>query len=203
MEAYKAQNGLTQRFKCQQFRHVWANCRQPSRFLWCGGDHFHKECPDAEKENSTPNCCNCSLKEGERFHPSNYRGCSRAKRRRCGRRTRDPSPRELQWGSSPPTMSPLGSRSQWHCVVTQGSSLRCEKLSKCWAQQQKEWGNASHRATYSTNRSVSPDVQCKQYVLRPDVQGRNCRSVGRDRPEWSCSRRSKNYPKSNKTRWPL
>jgi hypothetical protein len=47
--------------------------------MWCGGDHLHKECPEAEKETSTSNCCNCSLKEGERPHPSSYRGCSHAK----------------------------------------------------------------------------------------------------------------------------
>jgi hypothetical protein len=29
VEAYKAQNGLTQCHNCQQFGHVWANCKQP------------------------------------------------------------------------------------------------------------------------------------------------------------------------------
>jgi hypothetical protein len=65
VEAYRAQNGLTQCFNCQQFGHVWANCRQPPRCLRCGSGHLHKECPEAEKENSTPNFCNCSLQEGE------------------------------------------------------------------------------------------------------------------------------------------
>jgi hypothetical protein len=36
VEAYKAQTGLTQCFNCQKFGHVWANCRQPPRCLWCG-----------------------------------------------------------------------------------------------------------------------------------------------------------------------
>jgi hypothetical protein len=42
VEAYSAQNGLTQCHNCQQFGHVWANCKQPPRCLWCGGGHLHK-----------------------------------------------------------------------------------------------------------------------------------------------------------------
>jgi hypothetical protein len=34
VEAYRAQSGLTQCHNCQQFGHVWANCRQPPRCLW-------------------------------------------------------------------------------------------------------------------------------------------------------------------------
>jgi hypothetical protein len=41
VEAYKSQNGLTQCYNCQQFGHVWTNCKQ-----WCGGGHLHKECPE-------------------------------------------------------------------------------------------------------------------------------------------------------------
>jgi hypothetical protein len=37
VEAYSVQYGLTQCHNCQQFGHVWANCRQPPRCLWCGG----------------------------------------------------------------------------------------------------------------------------------------------------------------------
>jgi hypothetical protein len=60
------------------------------------------------------------------------------RRTRCGGRTRGPSPRELQGGRSPPSMSPPGSRSQQRCEVTQGSSLRCVRLSKHRAQQQNQ-----------------------------------------------------------------
>jgi hypothetical protein len=35
--------------------------------------------PEKGKENSTLACCNCKLAEGEKTHPSNYRGCSHAK----------------------------------------------------------------------------------------------------------------------------
>jgi hypothetical protein len=78
VEAHRAQNGLTQCNNCQQFGHVWANCPQPSRCLWCGGGHLLKECPERENAASTPACCNCQLAEGEKPHPANYRGCKHA-----------------------------------------------------------------------------------------------------------------------------
>jgi hypothetical protein len=77
VEAYRAQNSLTQCHNCQQFGHVWANCKQLTRCLWCGGGHLHKECPERDIAASTPACCNCQLAEGEKPHPANYRGCRR------------------------------------------------------------------------------------------------------------------------------
>jgi hypothetical protein len=79
VEAYRAQSGLTQCNNCQQFGHVWANCRQPPRCLWCGGGHLHKECPEKDNAASTPASSNCQLAEGEKPHPANYRGCRLAK----------------------------------------------------------------------------------------------------------------------------
>jgi hypothetical protein len=78
-EAYRAQTGPTQCHNCQQFGHVWANCRQPPRCFWCGGGHLHKECPEKQNPNSTPACCNCRLAEGEKAHPDNYWGCKHAR----------------------------------------------------------------------------------------------------------------------------
>jgi hypothetical protein len=75
VEAYRAQSGLTQCHNCQQFGHVWANCRQPPRGLWCGGGHLHEECPERENAAYTPACCNCQLAEDEKPHPTNYWGC--------------------------------------------------------------------------------------------------------------------------------
>jgi hypothetical protein len=37
VEAYRAQTGLTQCHNCQQFGHVWANCKQPPPFV-CGAE---------------------------------------------------------------------------------------------------------------------------------------------------------------------
>jgi PAX-interacting protein 1 len=79
VEVYRNQNSLTQCHSCQQFGHVWANCKQPPRCLWCGGEHLHKKCPKKGNTSSTPACCNCRLAEGEKPHPANYWGCRHAK----------------------------------------------------------------------------------------------------------------------------
>jgi hypothetical protein len=79
-EAYRAQTGLTQYHTCQQFGHVWVNCKQSPRCLWCGGGHLHKECPQKGNPDLTPACCNCRLAEGGKAHPANYRGCKHARK---------------------------------------------------------------------------------------------------------------------------
>jgi hypothetical protein len=66
VEAYRAQNGLTQCHNCKQFCHVWAKCKQPPRCLWCGGGYLHKECPEKGSTSSTPTCRNSRLAEGEK-----------------------------------------------------------------------------------------------------------------------------------------
>jgi hypothetical protein len=94
VEAYKAQTSLTQCYNCQTFAHVWPNCRQSPRCLWCKGGHLHKECPEKANTTSTPSCCNCKLAEGETPHPSNYRGCSHAQdeiRKRKAKRAPKPT----------------------------------------------------------------------------------------------------------------
>jgi hypothetical protein len=45
VELYRAQTGLKQLYKCQNFGHVWANCKQPLDVCGCSGSHLHKECP--------------------------------------------------------------------------------------------------------------------------------------------------------------
>jgi hypothetical protein len=47
--------------------------------MWCRRGHFHKDCLEKIKENSTLQCCNCTLTEVEKCHPLNYHGCSHAK----------------------------------------------------------------------------------------------------------------------------
>jgi hypothetical protein len=74
VEAYRTQSALTQCHNYQQFGHIWANCNQLPRCLWCRGGHLHKECPEKENAASTA-CCNCKLLEEEKPHPANYRGC--------------------------------------------------------------------------------------------------------------------------------
>jgi hypothetical protein len=95
VEAYRVQSGLTQCHNCQQIGHVWANCRQPPHCMWCGGGHWHKECPQKENTSSTPVCCNCQLAEGEKPHQANYRGCRNAEeelQKKKLQRTPNPTP---------------------------------------------------------------------------------------------------------------
>jgi hypothetical protein len=92
VESYRARNKLTQFFNCQKFGHIAGICRQPPRCMGCGGSHIHKECPETNnRETSIPHCCNCQLKDGERPHPSNYRGCSHAKEELQRKRMQRPS----------------------------------------------------------------------------------------------------------------
>jgi hypothetical protein len=90
IEAYKAQTGLTQCYDCQQFGHVWANCKQPPRCMCCRDGHLHKESPEKGNTASIPTCCNCKSVDGEEPNPSNYRGCTHTKdemRKRMSQRT--------------------------------------------------------------------------------------------------------------------
>jgi hypothetical protein len=73
VEAYRFQMGLTQYYNSQQFRNVWVNCKQPPRCVWCGGGYLHRDCPEKEKSEFTPTCCNYKL-AGEKPHSSNNRG---------------------------------------------------------------------------------------------------------------------------------
>jgi hypothetical protein len=79
VELYGTQAGLTQCYNCQNFGHVWANCKQPPQCMFCGGGHLHRECPEKTNTESMLSCCNCTLVEGEKPDPVSYRGCSRAK----------------------------------------------------------------------------------------------------------------------------
>jgi hypothetical protein len=54
VKPYKAQNVLTQCYKWQKFGHVWANCKQHPRCLWCRPNHLHKDYPEKENLSLTP-----------------------------------------------------------------------------------------------------------------------------------------------------
>jgi hypothetical protein len=79
VEPYRAHTGLTQCYNCENFGHVWANCKQPPPCLRYGCCHLHRECPEKTNTESTPRCCNCSLVEREKPHPVSFRICSHAK----------------------------------------------------------------------------------------------------------------------------
>jgi hypothetical protein len=123
VEAYRNQSALTQCHNYQQFGHVWANCKQQPRCLWCGGGHLHKECPEKENAASTSTCCNCKLLEGEKSQPANYRRCRHAREELQKRKSQKTSRNTT--GSSPPTLLHLLSPLLWHSEAVQ------RKLGKC------------------------------------------------------------------------
>jgi hypothetical protein len=74
VHTYRVQNAPIQCHNCQQIRHVWANCKQSARCLWCGGGNLHKDFPEKGNAASTPKRCNCQL-----AHLANYRSCRHEK----------------------------------------------------------------------------------------------------------------------------
>jgi hypothetical protein len=153
VEVYRAQNCLTQCHNCQQFGHVWANCKQPPRCLWCGGGHLHKDCPENDNASFTPACCNCKLAEGEKSHTANYRGCSHAKDELQRKRTQKP-PRPQEGECSSP-LSPLQAcHSLQHSEVANSSNSSSQHL-RHRPQPRAEF--LGHFNT-ATNRSVSPGL---------------------------------------------
>jgi hypothetical protein len=68
-EVCKAHTGLMQCYTCQKFSHVWANCKQPPHFMWCGGGHLHKEWLEKGNAASLSTCCNWKLVDKDDSHP--------------------------------------------------------------------------------------------------------------------------------------
>jgi hypothetical protein len=75
VELIRAQTGLTQCYNCQNFGHVWANCKEPPQCLWCGGGHLHEECPEKDKYRIYAELLHCTL-VGDKPHLASYQGCS-------------------------------------------------------------------------------------------------------------------------------
>jgi hypothetical protein len=70
VELYRGQAGLTQCCNCQNFGHVWANCKQPLRCLCCGGGYLHKECREKTNTGSALRCCDFTPVQREKLHPA-------------------------------------------------------------------------------------------------------------------------------------
>jgi hypothetical protein len=177
--------------------------------VWRRPPHLHKECPEAEKENSTPNSCNCSLKEVERPHPSNYRGCIHAKEETFWRKKQ----RSHIKGTSGRTFSSN--------YVTTGQSFAAALCSNSGQQPQMRQAHQVQRTT-AERISGPPPVEQHTQPTGQSVQTSNVNSSSLDdmfkvaavvqqimTADWGCVRRNKNSghyrncPESNETRWPL
>jgi hypothetical protein len=122
VESYRAQTGLTQYYNCQNFGHVWANCKQPLDVSGAVVATCIGNAPEKRNTESTPSCCDCNLVEGEKPHPASYRGCGHVKggpqRRSAKRAPKGFSGRACYSLSSPHQNSPM----QLHCVKTLNNS---------------------------------------------------------------------------------
>jgi hypothetical protein len=97
VDAYRAQNGLTQCHNCQQFGHVWTNCKQPLRCLWCGVSHLHKKYPRKGLLLPRQHAATVGWRKEKTPIPQII-GVADTRRRRCRRRSRRGHLR-LQWES--------------------------------------------------------------------------------------------------------
>jgi hypothetical protein len=157
VEAYRSQNALTQCYNCQKFGHVWVNCKQPPRCLWCGGGHLHKECPEKGNAASTPACCNCQLVEGETAHPANYRGCRHAKEEL--RRKKQPQ------GTPKHTTGRVFSSTLTKANVSFAAALRGQT-----DQQRQQEEPASRPVTQRTHKEAAPRGQTEQRTHREKAE---------------------------------
>jgi hypothetical protein len=130
VETYRAPNALTQCHNCQQFGHIWANCKQPPRCLWCGGEHMHKDCPEKGNTTSTPTCCNCQLVERERKLIPQITAAADMRRNSYRSGSHKEHPRLQQEGLSPqispPQVSPSRRRSE--AAHSSNNNLRYSKF---------------------------------------------------------------------------
>jgi hypothetical protein len=189
VEAYRVQSGLTQCHNCQQLGHVWANCRQLPRCFWCRGGHLHKECPEKDNAATTPACCNGKLAEGEKPHPTNYRGC-RLAIRSCTRRNHKERPRPQREGCSPQTtlhqVSPSRRRSE---VARSNNSNKRSRFQRRSDLQQR---NRVSPLLYSLINQVSQLGLKRQSTTRQYVASSYRNTANYDRYQWCCVRRRKN-----------
>ena len=168
VEAYRARTGLTQCYNCQQFGHVWANCKQPPRCLWCGGGHRHKECPEKDITNSLPSCCNCKLEEGERPYPANYRGCKLAKEEMLRRKT-PPAPSKNMAGRT--ITSRLATPSTSYAAALMNNPQQQRPPGQ--PDESQEASRYQQPAPQSTAQTTRKGVTAQNTPLHKDVEDRN------------------------------
>jgi hypothetical protein len=119
--AYRAQNGLTQCHNCQQFGHVWANCKQPPRCLWCEAATYTKS---AHREKTLPplQLAATASWRREKSHTQQTVGVAGTRGRSCrGGRLRE-HPKLQRGGCFPPNSPRQVSPSRLRSEAVQHSS---------------------------------------------------------------------------------
>jgi hypothetical protein len=66
-------------YNFQNFGHVWSNCRHPYLLVVCGAEAITTIKNALRRERKSQPPAAEATHWGEKFHPSNYRGCIYAK----------------------------------------------------------------------------------------------------------------------------
>jgi hypothetical protein len=178
VESKRRQTGFTKCHNCQNFGHIWANCKQPPRSLRYGGD---RECPEKTNTESTPSCCNYTLVEREEPHPASYRGCSHAEGELQGRKAqrvpKEPSERKFFYKFTSPEQSYSAALRQDN-QNQQPKAPQTEEKSIRYPVQQIVTTGIPEKMSVSTG---SQFVQQYHYS--------HCSASDHDRAQWSCVRK--------------
>jgi hypothetical protein len=149
--------------------------------LWCGGGHLHKECPEQGKAESVPQCCNCTLKEGDRPHPTTYRGCRHAKEEMLRRKQHRSTPKETAGKTF--TSRLTTSEQSFAAALRKGTQHHTPQQVQPAAM--KSGTQTTEQEPTQQNfsgRSVSPGFMYKQFPERY-VQSSYCGAADYDRAE--------------------
>jgi hypothetical protein len=152
VEAYRSQNPLAQCYTCQKFGHVWANCKQPPRCLWCGGGHLHRDCPEKGKLFRNWHAVTANWRK-ERRHIPPTTAAAGMLRKKCARRRNHRNHQKIKLeGCFLPT---LEGQMYLRC-----SSQRPDLTTEATGGSRKR--SRAPEAQTQGNRSVSSSYHCKQ-----------------------------------------
>ncbi|CAK1596938.1 unnamed protein product [Parnassius mnemosyne] len=107
VEAPRNRGIVGQCHRCQLYGHSAKNCYAKPRCVKCLGDHGTPECTRTPESEGPPSCVLC----GEAGHPANYRGCTKAPRRKwrggANRRGRAASASRSRPRQHAPSLAPI------------------------------------------------------------------------------------------------
>jgi hypothetical protein len=178
VEAYKAQSGLTQCYNCQQFGHVWANCKQPP--------------PTQGVPRKGKLCLHSSM-----LQLPVGGGRQTASRQLSGLQIRQggaAKEKDTENTQNYHREGVLIKRHHPRCLLRGGTQRRRKAAATTSSDKSRSDGfyTSSRKAdctgpyTAEGNRSVSSGSSCKQSISGQYVESSNCSTADYDRGQW-CS----------------
>jgi hypothetical protein len=126
VEAYKAQTSLTQCYNCG---HVWANCKQPPRCMWCGAATCAKSAWKRAAQHRYGHAGTASWWT-ERNLILPYVEAAGTPEKRCERESRREHLSIHPECCSLPTTPPQVFPQWWHCAATHDKSSSLSRVSR-------------------------------------------------------------------------